>query len=346
MTSRVTERTTRSIRGVLDGFDASHVDVGETSIFIRRAGTGPPVLLLHGFPETHVMWHRVAPILAESFTVVCADLRGYGSSGKPASAPDHAPYAKRAMALDMVRLMAALGFMRFSVAGHDRGGRVAYRLALDHPDRVERLAVLDIIPTDEVFRRADDRALLAFWPWSLLAQPDPLPERLIATDPAAVVDDALANWGSDPEAFPAEVREAYVEALRDPASVHAICEEYRAAATLDRELDAADRVAGRRIESPTVVLWSADSPLDDWYTDVGGPLAIWREYATDVRGHSIAGGHFFPEQNPIETAEALRDFFGQAKASPRLSAPDRMAGGEAALRLGEGEQAAVEPELE
>jgi haloacetate dehalogenase len=294
---------------MFEGFETGIVDVGETSIFVRRAGNGTPVLLLHGFPETHVMWHRVAPILAESFTVVCADLRGYGASGKPASTPDHAPYAKTAMAVDMVRLMEALGFARFSVVGHDRGGRVAYRLASNHADRVERLAVLDIIPTEEVFRRADDRALLAFWPWSLLAQPEPLPERLIAADPAAVVEDALANWGTDPDAFPIEVREAYVDALRDPAAVHAICEEYRAAATLDRERDAADREAGQRIKARTLVLWSANSPLDEWYADGGGPLEIWRARARDVTGRALAGGHFFPAQNAMETASALRDFF-------------------------------------
>src|SRR5215475_4093816 len=183
------------------GFDASVVDVGATTIFMRRGGRGAPLLLLHGFPETHVMWHRVAPALAEEFTVICADLRGYGASGKPPSRPDHAPYAKRVMALDMIRLMDAEGFPRFSVAGHDRGGRVAYRMALDHPDRVERLAVLDIMPTGEAFRRVDSRLATAFWPWSLLAQPEPLPERLVSAAPDAVVDDALGGWGSPANAF-------------------------------------------------------------------------------------------------------------------------------------------------
>src|ERR671923_1418356 len=195
---------------MFSGFETSVVDVGETTIFIRRKGSGRPLLLLHGFPQTHVMWHRIAPALAEEFTIVCADLRGYGSSGKPPSRPDHAPYSKSAMALDMVRVMEAQGFSRFSVAGHDRGARVAYRMALDHADRLERLALLDIIPTAEAFRRADARFALAFWPWALLAQPPPLPERLIAADPEAVVDNALAWWGSDRAAFPADVRAAYV----------------------------------------------------------------------------------------------------------------------------------------
>jgi haloacetate dehalogenase len=294
---------------MFSGFATSVVDVGETTIFIRRKGSGRPLLLLHGFPQTHVMWHRVAPALAEEFTLVCADLRGYGASGKPLSRPDHAPYAKSTMALDMVRMMEAQGFPRFSVVGHDRGARVAYRMALDHADRIESLALLDIIPTGETFRRADVRLALAYWPWSLLAQPAPLPERLIAAAPEAVIDDALGQWGSDRDSFPPQVREAYIKALRDPDTVHAICEEYRAAATIDFAKDMEDRSAGRRIACPLLVLWSAGSPLDGWYADAGGPLGIWREWATDVIGHAVAGGHFFPEQNAVETIAELRVFF-------------------------------------
>jgi haloacetate dehalogenase len=208
---------------MFDGFSAATVDVGETRIFLRRKGEGPPLLLLHGFPQTHLMWRDVAPALAADFTVICADLRGYGASFAPPSSADHAPYAKRAMALDMVRLMAALGFARFRIAGHDRGARVAYRLALDHPGAVEQVALLDIVPTSEAFDRADARLALDYWPWSLLAQPAPLPERLIGAAPDAVVDDALGGWGSDRAAFPDAVRHAYVDALRDPAHVHAIC---------------------------------------------------------------------------------------------------------------------------
>jgi haloacetate dehalogenase len=253
------------------------------------------------------MWHRVAPMLAPHFTVVCADLRGYGLSGKPASAPGHISYSKSVMALDMVHMMEAQGFSRFSIAGHDRGGRVAYRLALDHAERVERLALLDIIPTGEVFRRVDTRFALAFWPWSLLVQPAPLPERLLRADPEAVVDDALTSWGSDRLAFPADVRAAYIAALRDPAAVHGICEDYRAAATIDLARDDADRIAGRRIESPTLVLWSSGGPLDTWYGERGA-LSIWQQWADQVQGRAISGGHFFPEQNPVETANELRRF--------------------------------------
>jgi haloacetate dehalogenase len=258
------------------------------------------------------MWRSVAPLLARRFTVVCADLRGYGRSGCPASAPDHAPYAKRAMARDMVAVMERLGFRRFAVAGHDRGGRVAYRLALDHPDRVDRLAVLDVLPTGEVWDRADARFALGFWPWSLLAQPEPLPERLVAAAPEAVVDDALGGWGTPPAAFPPEVRAAYVAMLRDPARVHAICEEYRAGATRDREHDEADRRSGRRIACRLLALWSGRGPLGAWYTAAGGPLGLWRAWADDVRGRPLDAGHFFPEEVPEETAEALAEFFAAA----------------------------------
>ena len=295
---------------MLDGFNSAVVDVGATTIFIRRKGDGPPLLLLHGFPETHVMWHRVAPVLAETFTVVCADLRGYGASGKPSSSPEHAPYSKRAMAIDMIRMMEVQGFSRFSVAGHDRGGRVAYRMALDYTDRVGRLAVLDVVPTSEALDRADARLAFAFWPWSLLAQPAPLPERLIAAAPDAIVDNALGAWGSDAESFPPEIRAAYIDALRDPAAIHAICEEYRAAATLDADADRRDRQAHRLIEQPTLALWSKQGAVDEWYNDLGGPLELWRAWAPRVIGRAIAGGHFFPESNAGETTRELLAFFG------------------------------------
>ncbi|GIL38314.1 alpha/beta fold hydrolase [Roseiterribacter gracilis] len=292
---------------MFDGFSAATVEVGDTTIFVRRKGEGPPLLLLHGFPETHLMWRAVAPALAANFTVLCADLRGYGASGAPESDDQHAPYAKRAMANDMVQLMQAQGFARFSVAGHDRGARVAYRMALDHPDRVERLALLDVIPTGEAFDRADSRLTLDYWPWSLLAQPAPLPERLLGANPEAVVDDALGGWGSDRASFPDTVRDAYVDALRDPAKLHAICEEYRAAATIDRKDDESDRRAGKRIICPTLLLWAEASGLDRWYD--GGPLAIWKDWAENVTGRAMSGGHFFAEQNPGATIAALHQFF-------------------------------------
>lgn len=295
-----------------EDFAAQEIATPATTIFLRQGGSGPPLLLLHGFPETHLMWRKVAPLLARRFTVVCADLRGYGRSGCPPSRPDHAPYAKRAMAEDMVAVMARLGFERFSVAGHDRGGRVAYRMAFDHPKVVERLAVLDVLPIAEMWARADDRLALAYWPWSLLAQPAPLPERLIEAAPEALVDDALTGWGSAAAAFDDRVRAAYVQALRDPARVHAICEDYRAAASLDRAHDEIDRRSGRRIACPTLALWSAGGPLDVWYREAGGPLALWRGWAENVSGHAVEGGHFFPEENPDQTADALIRFFAPA----------------------------------
>lgn len=302
---------------MLEEFASTQIETGETSIFLRSSGSGPPLLLLHGFPETHLMWRGVAPLLAGRFTVICPDLRGYGRSGCPPSTPDHAPYTKRAMARDMVAVMERLGFPRFSVAGHDRGGRVAYRLALDYPGRVERLAVLDVLPTGVVWERADARLALDYWPWSLLAQPEPLPERLITAAPEAVIDDALNGWGSPASAFGPDVRAAYVEALRDAEHIHAICEEYRAAATLDRAHDDGDRRHGRRIGCPLLVLWTRRGALSDWYAEAGGPLALWRDWADDVQGCALDGGHFFPEERPADTAEVLERFFDPQRGVSR-----------------------------
>jgi haloacetate dehalogenase len=292
---------------MFEGFTAIEIDAGAARIFARRAGSGPPVLLLHGFPETHLMWRDIAPRLAETHTVVCADLRGYGRSGCPESRPDHAAYSKRAFAGDMLVLMEQLGFSRFAVAGHDRGGRVAQRLALDAPDKIEAVAVLDVIPVSDAWDRADDRLALAFWPWSLLAQPAPLPEVILTRCGDAIVANAAANWGSA-NAIPEEVQREYAAMLRDVAHAHAICEEYRAAATIDRDHDREDREAGRKIACPTLALWSGAGALATWYEEEGGPLAIWRRWCCDVRGWPVDGGHFFPEEKSKETAEALSSF--------------------------------------
>jgi haloacetate dehalogenase len=209
----------------------------------------------------------------------------------------------------MVSVMEHMGFARFSVAGHDRGGRVAYRLALDHPMRVERLAVLDIVPTATVWERADARFALAYWPWILLAQQAPLPEHVLAATAEAIVDNAAEGWGSAPEAFARDVRAAYAAALKDAAHAHAICEEYRAATTLDWEHDKADRRDGRRIACPVLAMWAAGGTLDTWYADAGGPAGLWREWSTDVRDVRLDAGHFFPEELPERTAAELGDFF-------------------------------------
>ncbi len=293
---------------MFDQFTTKAVEVSGHEIFCRIGGAGPPLLLLHGFPETHLMWREVAPRLALRFTVVAADLPGYGASGCPPSDAEHSPYSKRAMANALAGAMARLGFPSFALAGHDRGGRVAYRLALDYPDRVTSLAVLDAIPITDAWAMADSRLTLSFWPWSLLAQPAPLPERLIAGAPDAIIDDAATQWGSAASTFPPEIRAAYAEQLRDPDRAHAICEEFRSAATVDREHDDADRLSGRRICCPLLVLWDGQGALGRWYEERGGPLAIWRTWAGQVEGQAMQGGHFFPEEHPVATADRIERF--------------------------------------
>jgi haloacetate dehalogenase len=248
------------------------------------------------------MWLRIAPALAERFTVVAPDLRGYGESSKPASTPDHAAHSKRAMAADGVALMRELGFDSFDVVGHDRGGRVGYRMALDHPAAVRRLSVLDIVPTAEVWARADRSFALTYWHWSFLAQPAPLPETLIAADPAYFFLDA--QFGGALRGFPDEAVQDYLRAVADPEVVHAMCEDYRAGAGFDRELDERDRAAGATISCPTQVLWGTEGALPAWYD----PLEVWRAWAPGAVGSAVAGGHFFPEENPDDTLAALRDF--------------------------------------
>jgi haloacetate dehalogenase len=289
---------------MFEDFEAFTIETSETTIHGRRGGSGPPVLLLHGIPETHLMWRHVAPRLAQDFTVVATDLRGFGDSGKPASAPDHAPYAMRAIAREQVEVMAALGFNRFAVAGHDRGARCAYRMALDHGDTVSRLAVLDIIPTGDAFARADMRFSLGYWLWTFLAAPEPVPERLAGAEPAALVEHMLDEWSDTPGAFPDEVRKEYVTKFSDPQTIHAICEEYRAAATLDVEHDEADRGV-RKIECPVLAIWSESGAVAAWYQ----PLQIWGQWADDLRGGPRPTGHFMAEEAPEETARDLHAFF-------------------------------------
>ena len=289
---------------MFDGFEEFDIAVSGTTIHGRHGGSGPPLLLLHGIPETHLMWHRVAPVLAGEFSIVVADLRGYGDSGKPLSADDHGPYAMRELARDQVELMAALGHERFGVAGHDRGARCAYRMALDHPRTVSRLAVLDIVPTGDAFRRADAEFALGYWIWSFLAAPAPVPERLIEQSPATIVDHMLDDWSEVPGVFPPEVRREYVAKLSDPATIRAVCEEYRAAATLDVEHDEADR-GPNAIACPVLVLWARDGAVGQWYD----PLYVWSSWADDVRGGPLPVGHFLPEEAPERVIEEFRRFF-------------------------------------
>jgi haloacetate dehalogenase len=256
------------------------------------------LLLLHGHPQTHVMWHKVAPLLAHDFTVVAPDLRGYGDSSKPPTTPDHEPYSKRAMARDQIALMRHFGFDQFMVAGHDRGARCAYRLALDHPHQVRKLAVLDIIPTGEAWRRANMEFGLGYWHWFFLAQPFPLPENLLGANP----DNYYFRSGR--ERFDPEALEDYLRCVHNPETIHAMCEDYRAATTIDYQLDEADR-GTKRIQCPILVLWSKQGMLEKWY-DV---LAIWRDWGNDVRGRGMNCGHYLAEEAPEETYAELSAFF-------------------------------------
>lgn len=283
---------------MFEGFQLSMIDTGEAVIRVRHGGSGPPLLLLHGHPQTHVMWHKIAPSLAKDFTVVVPDLRGYGESSKPPTTADHGPYSKRAMARDHVALMHQLGFDRFFVAGHDRGGRCAYRLALDHPERVQRLAVLDIIPTGEAWRRANMAFGMGFWHWFFLAQPAPLPENLIGANP----DNYYFRTGR--ERFDPEALQDYLRCVHNPETIHAMCEDYRAGATIDYALDEADRGV-KYIQCPVLVVWSKRGELEKWY-DV---LSIWRDWAGDVRGRGIDCGHYLAEEAPEEIYAELRAFF-------------------------------------
>ena len=238
-------------------FETAEIKTGDNTIFIRRYGKGSPLLMVHGFPRTSLMWRYMAPRFANSYTVICVDLRGYGRSGVPASAEDHYPYSKRAMANELVAVMDKLGFSRFDLVGHDRGGRVSYRLALDHAEKVQRLAVFDVIPISEGWGHADAKFAMTYWPWILLSQKEPLPEKYLSGAPGAVFDNPFGQGSFGPD-----VRAEYTETYRDPARVHAICEEYRAAASLDIEHDKTDQAESRRITCPMLHLWAAGGPLD------------------------------------------------------------------------------------
>jgi haloacetate dehalogenase len=288
---------------MFEEFDQQTIALESASINVVTAGAGPALLLLHGYPQTHVMWHKIAPILAEHYRVVIPDLRGYGDSTGPASEAGN-QYSKRLMAADQVQLMQQLGHARFSVCGHDRGGRVAYRMALDH-DCIDRLATLDIIPTLEQFERMGHDGALSTYHWYFLAQPAPFPETLIGGDPGYFLQHTINSWCRTEGAITAEAMNEYRRCFSKPAVIHASCEDYRAGATLDCQHDATDRDNNHRISCPMLALWGAQGRA----ARRGSMLDIWRNWATDVQGESLDCGHFLPEEQPEQTVKRLIEFF-------------------------------------
>jgi haloacetate dehalogenase len=304
---------------LLTGFSSEFLDVNGVRLRVAHGGDGPPVLLLHGYPQTHAMWHRVAPQLAERFTVVCADLRGYGESTAPPGGEEHAGYSKRTMAQDQLAVMNALGFDRFAVVAHDRGARVALRLALDHPTVVARLALLDIVPTSVIYGTVDDARARTVWRYFFLTQAFDLPERLIGSNPGFYLRWTLNEWCSTPGALTVDAVAEYARCF-DEATVHASCEDYRAGASIDLRHDGED--ADEHVRCPLLVLWSA-SGLGRHY-DVE---AIWRRRATVFRGRALECGHFIAEERPEETVEELRSFLGSSTRALQLRASSPLAPG-------------------
>lgn len=281
----------------LPGFKYRQIATSGARINVATRGTGRPLLLLHGYPQNHRMWHQVAPTLAQQFSVVCADLRGYGDSSKPEGAPDHSNYSKRAMANDMVEAMADLGYSSFQIAGHDRGARVAYRLALDHPNAVERLALLDIVSTRAVYEQGGIEIARRYYHWYFLIQDRPLPEKLIGSDPAFWLDRFLSSQSVD--------LSAYLPTFATPECIHATCEDYRAGFSIDLQHDREDVAAGRKITCPTLILWGSRGVVGTVYR----PLETWRDLVASPTGHPIDCGHFIPEERPQDTVRALLQFF-------------------------------------
>ena len=289
-------------------FETRRIRTAGAEIHCELGGSGPPLLLLHGFPQTHAMWHRIAPALAQEYTVVCADLRGYGDSSKPPTDNEHSPYSKRAMAADMVEVMRTLGYPRFRLGAHDRGARVAHRLCADHPDAVEQVALIDISPTRKMYMSTDFEFATLYYHWYFLIQPFDMPEKLIGADPAYYLRRKTGSWGTsskaifDPRAF-AEYERCY----SNPATIHASCEDYRASATIDLRHDDVDVESGRKVTCPLLVLWGEKGVVNKCFK----PIDDWREVASDVRGRTLPGGHYLAEELPEETLRDLRAFFAE-----------------------------------
>ena len=287
---------------MFEKFTPTRIQTQSAEIFVRHAGAGKPLVLLHGFPQTSAMWHKVAPILAEEFCVVCPDLRGYGQSSKPETDAAHLPYSKRAMAQDIIDVMRLLGFERFSVAGHDRGARVAHRLALDHAKQVEKVCVMDIVPTLHMFDHTDQAFATGYYHWFFLIQGKGLPERMIAADPEYYLRMKLGQWSAPGAKFDPTAVAEYIRCYSNPETIHASCEDYRAAASIDLEHDREDRA--KRIESPVLALWGNKGFVHRTYN----VAEVWRDYARDVDGWPLSSGHFLPEEDPEGVISALQRF--------------------------------------
>jgi haloacetate dehalogenase len=286
-------------------FERHTVDVGGIHINCIKGGSGPALLLLHGHPQTHAIWHKVAPQLAERYTVIAADLRGYGDSGKPAGLPDHSNYAKRVMAADQLSLMRHFGHQRFLVLAHDRGARVAYRMALDHPEAVSRLVTLDIAPTLAMYEKTSMAFATAYYHWFFLIRPAPFPETLINSHPGDYLKHTIGGRSAGLAPFTDEAYAEYLRCLQDPATVHGICEDYRASAGIDLDHERADLAAGRKIACPMLALWGAHGAVGKCFD----PLAEWQALAADVRGHALDCGHYIPEEAPQALLDQVQPFF-------------------------------------
>jgi haloacetate dehalogenase len=296
------------MRELFPGFTTRRIRTSGAEIHCEIGGSGPPLLLLHGYPQTHAMWHNIAPALAHTYTVVCADLRGYGDSSKPESDAAHAAYSKRAMAADMVEVMRELGFPRFRLAGHDRGGRVAHRLAADHPDAVECVAVLDISPTRLMYGKTDQAFATAYYHWFFLIQPFDLPEKMIGADPSYYLRRKTGSWGSTGNFFDPRAYAEYERCFNDPATIHATCEDYRAAASVDLQHDEVDVAGGRKVKCPLLVLWGDKGVVHRLFD----PVKDWKSVAVDVRGRALPSGHYLAEEAPEATLRELAAFFAEA----------------------------------
>jgi haloacetate dehalogenase len=285
-----------------EGFEAARIQTRGAEINLVHGGAGRPLLLLHGYPQTHMMWHRVAPQLAEEFHVICPDLRGYGDSSKPESTIDHEPYSKREMAKDMVEVMKELGYQQFAVAGHDRGARVLHRMILDNPERVERACVMDIAPTHHMFKTTDQEFATGYYHWFFLIQPNGLPERLIGADPEYYLTEKMGRWSSPDSIFAPEAFAEYLRCFRNPETIHASCEDYRAAASIDLEHDTSD--LHLKIECPLLALWGEKGLVHRKYE----VLEVWRERANHVSGTALNCGHYLPEESPEQVLDELLPF--------------------------------------